>query len=96
VAGGAKNENGLKRELLLATAAQFLDARSFQARFAGIGAEAASLRSKYGWGWDVSGGRCEIRTHGAVAGTPVFKTGALDRSANLPACSPLPPVLVST
>jgi hypothetical protein len=30
------------------------------------------------------GGRCEIRTHGAVAGTPVFKTGALDHSANLP------------
>jgi hypothetical protein len=33
---------------------------------------------------DASGGRCEIRTHGAVAGTPVFKTGALDHSANLP------------
>src|ERR1700687_1687513 len=31
-----------------------------------------------------TGGRCEIRTHGAVAGTPVFKTGALDHSANLP------------
>src|SRR5215467_3359706 len=32
----------------------------------------------------VSGGRCEIRTHGAVADTPDFKSGALDRSANLP------------
>src|ERR1700719_1713174 len=32
-----------------------------------------------------TGGRCETRTHGAVAGTPVFKTGALDHSANLPA-----------
>jgi hypothetical protein len=31
-----------------------------------------------------TGGRCEIRTHGAVAGTPDFKSGALDRSANLP------------
>ena len=31
-----------------------------------------------------SGGRCEIRTHGAVADTPDFKSGALDRSANLP------------
>ena len=30
------------------------------------------------------GGRCEIRTHGAVADTPDFKSGALDRSANLP------------
>src|SRR5262245_56240235 len=30
------------------------------------------------------GGRCEIRTHGAVADTPDFKSGALDHSANLP------------
>jgi hypothetical protein len=31
-----------------------------------------------------SGGRCEIRTHERVAALPVFKTGALNRSANLP------------
>jgi hypothetical protein len=30
------------------------------------------------------GGRGGIRTHGALAGTPVFKTGALNRSATLP------------
>ena len=32
----------------------------------------------------VAGGRCEIRTHGAVADTPDFKSGAFNRSANLP------------
>src|SRR6516165_3004873 len=32
-----------------------------------------------------SGGRGGIRTHGALAGTPVFKTGALNHSATLPA-----------
>src|SRR6266571_6245122 len=32
------------------------------------------------------GGRCEIRTHERLAPLPVFKTGALNRSANLPAC----------
>jgi hypothetical protein len=31
-----------------------------------------------------SGGRCEIRTHGRLATSPVFKTGAFNRSANLP------------
>ncbi len=30
------------------------------------------------------GGRGEIRTHGCLAATPVFKTGAIDRSATLP------------
>jgi hypothetical protein len=30
------------------------------------------------------GGRGGIRTHGALAGTPVFKTGALNHSATLP------------
>ena len=30
------------------------------------------------------GGRSEIRTHGPRKETPVFKTGALDRSAILP------------
>src|SRR3984957_8418871 len=35
---------------------------------------------------DVSfGGRGGIRTHGTLAGTPVFKTGALNHSATLPA-----------
>ena len=32
----------------------------------------------------VTGGRGGIRTHGTLAGTPVFKTGALNRSATLP------------
>ncbi len=32
-----------------------------------------------------NGGRGGIRTHGALAGTPVFKTGALNHSATLPA-----------
>jgi hypothetical protein len=31
-----------------------------------------------------SGGGCEIRTHGCLATSPVFKTGALNRSANPP------------
>ena len=31
------------------------------------------------------GGRCEIRTHEDLATLPVFKTGAFNRSANLPA-----------
>jgi hypothetical protein len=31
-----------------------------------------------------TGGRSEIRTHGTLAGTPVFKTGALNHSATLP------------
>ena len=33
----------------------------------------------------LTGGRGGIRTHGALAGTPVFKTGALNHSATLPA-----------
>ena len=32
----------------------------------------------------ISGGRGGIRTHGTLAGTPVFKTGALNHSATLP------------
>ena len=31
-----------------------------------------------------SGGSCEIRTHGGLTSSPVFKTGALNRSAKLP------------
>ena len=31
-----------------------------------------------------SGGSCEIRTHGGDKPSPVFKTGALNRSAKLP------------
>ena len=31
-----------------------------------------------------AGGRGGIRTHGTLAGTPVFKTGALNHSATLP------------
>ena len=33
----------------------------------------------------IIGGRGGIRTHGTLAGTPVFKTGALNHSATLPA-----------
>jgi hypothetical protein len=36
-------------------------------------------------GEQFSGGRGGIRTHGTLAGTPVFKTGALNHSATLPA-----------
>ena len=35
-------------------------------------------------GHSSGGGRGGIRTHGALAGTPVFKTGALNHSATLP------------
>ena len=35
-------------------------------------------------GMFLCGGRSEIRTHGTLAGTPVFKTGALNHSATLP------------
>ncbi len=33
---------------------------------------------------DITGGSCEIRTHGGDKPSPVFKTGALNRSAKLP------------
>src|SRR4051794_29014944 len=33
---------------------------------------------------ETDGGRGGIRTHGTLAGTPVFKTGALNHSATLP------------
>ena len=36
-------------------------------------------------GEQCTGGRGGIRTHGTLAGTPVFKTGALNHSATLPA-----------
>lgn len=36
------------------------------------------------------GGRGEIRTHGTLAGTPVFKTGALNHSATLPVAEDQP------
>ena len=35
-------------------------------------------------GQQYTGGRGGIRTHGTLAGTPVFKTGALNHSATLP------------
>ncbi len=35
------------------------------------------------------GGSGEIRTHGAIADPPVFKTGALSHSATLPNWCPL-------
>jgi hypothetical protein len=34
--------------------------------------------------WSIVGGRCEIRTHEWLAPLPDFKSGALNRSANLP------------
>jgi hypothetical protein len=36
------------------------------------------------WTQQTTGGRGGIRTHGTLAGTPVFKTGALNHSATLP------------
>src|SRR5262249_32890266 len=36
------------------------------------------------WLEAITGGRGGIRTHGTLAGTPVFKTGALNHSATLP------------
>jgi hypothetical protein len=36
------------------------------------------------WGLRKLGGSCEIRTHGGDKPSPVFKTGALNRSAKLP------------
>src|SRR5690349_3307830 len=38
----------------------------------------------------ILGGWGEIRTHGTLAGTPVFKTGALNRSATHPCRNRLP------
>jgi hypothetical protein len=35
------------------------------------------------------GGSCEIRTHGGLSSSPVFKTGAFNRSAKLPFCCAL-------
>ena len=32
----------------------------------------------------ITGGSCEIRTHGGLTSSPVFKTGAFNRSAKLP------------
>ena len=34
--------------------------------------------------WPINGGEGEIRTHGALAGTPVFKTGTLNHSVTSP------------
>ena len=43
------------------------------------------LAANFGCNFNLTGGRGEIRTHGTLAGTPVFKTGALNHSATLPA-----------
>jgi hypothetical protein len=40
--------------------------------------------------WEI-GGECEIRTHGRLSTSPVFKTGAFDRSANSPGLQSLLP-----
>jgi hypothetical protein len=40
--------------------------------------------SKNPHGYWAIGGSCEIRTHGGDKPSPVFKTGALNRSAKLP------------
>jgi hypothetical protein len=42
-------------------------------------AKRVSAKQNGGWGG--------IRTHGALARTPVFKTGALNRSATHPGCA---------
>ena len=46
--------------------------------------EVAALAVSTGANMAISGGRGGIRTHGTLAGTPVFKTGALNHSATLP------------
>ena len=38
--------------------------------------------------YQIIGGRYEIRTHEELAPLPVFKTGAFNRSANLPDLNP--------
>src|SRR3954469_7389169 len=38
----------------------------------------------WGVGGTLIGGGCEIRTHGRIAPSPDFKSGALNRSANPP------------
>jgi hypothetical protein len=45
----------------------------------GLFCVARSAKQNGGWGG--------IRTHGALARTPVFKTGALNRSATHPGCA---------
>ena len=47
-------------------------------------------RHGYGSGDSNGGGSCEIRTHGGDKPSPVFKTGALNRSAKLPEARILP------
>ena len=42
------------------------------------------LRTSLDFSGRLYGGRCEIRTHEDLATLPVFKTGAFNRSANLP------------
>lgn len=42
------------------------------------------------------GGGGEIRTHGPVAQTPVFKTGAFDHSATPPSCVVRLPILAKS
>ena len=44
----------------------------------------ARILGSAGGGVLLVGGRGEIRTHDTLAGMPVFKTGALNRSATLP------------
>jgi hypothetical protein len=53
----------------------------------GVDMGANTLGYKYAIKSRLFGGRGEIRTHGTLAGTPVFKTGALNHSATLPCCN---------
>ena len=56
----------------------FADMACYPLLFRFIAARRAEASAKAG------GGRGGIRTHGTLAGTPVFKTGALNHSATLP------------
>jgi hypothetical protein len=53
---------------------------------AGVRANLTIIIIVYNFQWldRFTGGRGGIRTHGTLAGTPVFKTGALNHSATLP------------
>ena len=71
--------SGLDRLRFLAHGALLLD--DVDARCAAI----AFYPQPTGYSGEQSiGGRGGIRTHGTLAGTPVFKTGALNHSATLP------------
>jgi hypothetical protein len=50
----------------------------------GLKNELQKQKTRQKAGFDVFGGSCEIRTHGRLSPSPVFKTGAFNHSAKLP------------